>query len=152
MNKQSLATVTRYRHSLQALATGTRYRHSLQSKAQSSNSNMKPTVMFINFNRVCRVWELIYLTVCPPCGQSSIPGYARVFREISPWMITLCQLVLSQRDRKWFDFPSMAPLNLWTSRKKAEVDGQTMVERNSAENWPNLFERSCFLYSLRGFF
>ena len=67
----------------------------------------------------------MYLIVCPLCGPGSTPGDGRVFRGISPWLITLCQLVLSQRGRKWLNLPSVAPHNLWNSRKTAEVQSRT---------------------------
>ena len=55
--------------------------------------------------------EQMYLTVCPPCGPGPIP-----------WLITLCQRVLSQHGRKWHDFPARAPYyDLWTSRRKAKI-------------------------------
>ena len=41
----------------------------------------------------------MYFTVCLPCGHISIPSHARVFRGIFLWLITLCQLALSQRGR-----------------------------------------------------
>jgi len=36
-------------------------------------------------------------TVCPPCGPSSIPSRGWVFQGIFPWLLTLCQPILSQR-------------------------------------------------------
>ena len=32
---------------------------------------------------------------------------------IFPWLIALCQPVLSQRGRKWLNLPSITPHNLW---------------------------------------
>ena len=65
------------------------------------------------------------LTVCPPRGPGSIPSHAGVFQGIFPWLITLCQPALSQRGGKWFNLPSMTPHNLWTLRRKAEVQPRT---------------------------
>jgi len=44
--------------------------------------------------------ECISLHVCLLRGPGSIPGHGRVFQGIFPWLITLCQPVLSQRGRK----------------------------------------------------
>ena len=61
------------------------------------------------------------------------PNHSGVFQGIFPWLITLCQPVLSQRGRKWLVLSSMTPHNLWTARGKAEVqprtDGQTMADK-----------------------
>jgi len=47
-----------------------------------------------------------------------------------PWLITLCQTVLSQRGRKWLNLPSMAPHNLWKRRRRLKSDqGQTEAEK-----------------------
>jgi len=68
------------------------------------------------------VKEEMYLAVCPPCpGPGSIPSHGGVFQGIFLWLITLCQLVLSQCGRKWLNLPSMTPQNLWTVRRQAEV-------------------------------
>ena len=67
------------------------------------------------------VGKWMNLTVCPPCGPGSIPGHGGVFQGIFPWLITLCQPVLSQRDRKWPSLPSKAPHNLWVLSRMAEV-------------------------------
>ena len=68
------------------------------------------------------VGEWMYLAVCPPCGPGSIPGHDGVFQGIFPWLITLCQPVLSHRGRKCLYLPSMAevqPLtdNGWNNYK-----------------------------------
>jgi len=60
--------------------------------------------------------ECIYLTVCPPRGPGSIPGHDGVFQGIFPWLITLCQPVLSQRGKKW-----LTPLNATTQLVEIEV-------------------------------
>jgi len=54
-------------------------------------------------------------------GPGSIPNHSGVFQGIFPWLITLCQPILSQRGRKWLNLPSMTPHNLWTARRKAKV-------------------------------
>ena len=47
-------------------------------------------------------------------------------QEIFPWLITICQPVLSQCGRKMAHSPPpMAPHNLWTSKSKAEVQSWT---------------------------
>ena len=61
------------------------------------------------------------LAVYRPCGLGSIPRRGGEFQGIFPWLIILCQPILSQRDRKWLNFSSMAPHNLLSSRRKAEV-------------------------------
>jgi len=43
----------------------------------------------------------MYLTACPPRGPDSIPSHGIISQRIFPWLITLCQPVLSQRGRKW---------------------------------------------------
>ena len=63
--------------------------------------------------------------VYPSRGLGSTPGNGGVFQEIFPWPITLYQPVLTQRGRKWLNLPSMAPHNLWPSRRKAEVQPWT---------------------------
>jgi len=55
----------------------------------------------------------------------SIPSHGGVFQGIFPWLIALCQPVLSQRGRKWLNLPSMTPPSLWTVRRKAEVQPWT---------------------------
>jgi len=57
------------------------------------------------------VEKWINLTVCFPLWPGSIPGPGRLFQGIFPWLITLCQPVLSQRGRKWLD---LDPLNSTT--------------------------------------
>jgi len=69
--------------------------------------------------------ELYTKIRCLPHGQGSIPSHGGVFQGIFPWLITLCQSVLSQRDRKWLNLASMAPHNLWTLRRQAEVQSWT---------------------------
>jgi len=63
----------------------------------------------------------MYVTVYPLFGPGSIPSHGRVFQGIFPWLITLCQPVLSQGGRKRPNLPSMAPHDLWTRRRKAKV-------------------------------
>ena len=95
------------------------------------------------------VGEWMYLTVCPlhgpghyssvgkwmnPTvdvlrGPGSIPGRGEVFQGIFFWLIALCQPILSQRDRKSLNLPSMSPHKLWTSRRKAYIRGRKMAER-----------------------
>ena len=58
---------------------------------------------------------------CPPRGLGSIPSHGGIFQGIFPWLITLCQPIMGRRGRKWLNLPSMAPRNLGTSRRKAEV-------------------------------
>jgi len=53
--------------------------------------------------------EWIYLTVCPPCDPGLIPGHG----------------VQSQCGRNWLNPLSMAPRNLWTSKRKAAVQPWT---------------------------
>jgi len=67
------------------------------------------------------VGEWKWLAVCSLGRPGSIPGRTGVFQGIFPWLITLCQPVLRQRDRKQLNLPSMAPHNLWKLRRKAEV-------------------------------
>jgi len=52
------------------------------------------------------------------------PDSSGVFLGIFPWLITLCQPVMSQRGRKWFHLSSMVPHTLWKSRRKAEIQPQ----------------------------
>jgi len=66
-----------------------------------------------------------YLIVCPAHGLRSDTGHGGIFQRIFPWLLTLCQPVLSQHGKKWLNLPSMAPHNLWTSRKQAEVQPWT---------------------------
>ena len=67
--------------------------------------------------------ESISLSVLP-VSWLQLPISGGVFRGIFPWLLTFCQPVLSQRGRKWFNLPSVAPHNLWKSRMKAEVKPQ----------------------------
>ena len=60
-----------------------------------------------------------------PRGPGSIPSHGAVFQGIFPWLIALFQPVLSHRGRKWLNLPSMIPHNLWTARRKAEVQPRT---------------------------
>jgi len=78
---------------------------------------------------------------CPKCLQQPLPHhhqyyvntcyiyiyiYIYLFIYLSviwdfSWLITLRQPVLSQRGKNWLNLPSMAPHNLWTPRRKGEV-------------------------------
>jgi len=60
-----------------------------------------------------------------PVARVQFPATAGVFQGIFPWLIALCQPVLSQRGRKWLNLPSKTPNNLWTARRKAEVQPWT---------------------------
>ena len=62
------------------------------------------------------------LTVCPSCGPGSIPNHGGAFEGTFPWLIALCQPVLSQRGRQWLNLPSMTSHSLWTARRKAEAN------------------------------
>jgi len=43
----------------------------------------------------------MYLTACPHHSSGSIPGHGEEFEEfVTAWLITLCQLVLSQQWQK----------------------------------------------------
>ena len=75
----------------------------------------------VNINRGSHDSTVQELTVCPPCGPGSIPGHGGVCQWILPWLITLCQPVLSQCGKKWLNLPSMTPYNLWPARRKANV-------------------------------
>jgi len=55
-----------------------------------------------------------------PVAWVQFPAQRSISRDF-PWLITLCQPVLSQRGRKWFNPPSMTQHNLRTTRRKAEV-------------------------------
>jgi len=46
------------------------------------------------------------MNVCPLCGPGLIPSHGGVFQRIFPWLIMLCQPVLSQGSRKWLNLPS----------------------------------------------
>jgi len=50
-------------------------------------------------------------------------GRGGVFQESFPWLITLCQSVLSQQYRKWLNLPSMAPHKLWKLRRPLTDNG-----------------------------
>jgi len=67
-------------------------------------------------------WENECISLSVP---GSIPSHSGVVQVIFPWLITLYQPVLSQRGRKWLNLSSMRPHNLWTARRKAEVQPQT---------------------------
>jgi len=54
-------------------------------------------------------------------ARVQLPATAEYLQGIFPWLIALCQPVLSQRDRKWLNLPSVASHNLWTLRRKAEA-------------------------------
>jgi len=74
---------------------------------------------WVSHDSSVRKW--MNLTVCSSCGPGSIPSHGGVFHRMFPWLTTLCQLVLSQRSRKWLNLPSKVPHNLWTARRKAKV-------------------------------
>jgi len=59
--------------------------------------------------------EWISLSVLP-VALVQFPANGGVFQGIVPWLIKFFQPVLS---RKWLKLPSMAPQNLWRSRRKA---------------------------------
>jgi len=60
-----------------------------------------------------------------PVARVQFPAMCGVSQGIFLWLITLCQPVLSQRGRKWLNLSSMTPYNLWTARRKAEVQPRT---------------------------
>jgi len=60
-----------------------------------------------------------------PVARVQFPATAEYFQGIFPWLITLCQPVLSQRGRKWLNLPSVIQHNLWAARRKAEVQPRT---------------------------
>jgi len=60
-----------------------------------------------------------------PVARVRFPATAEYFKGLNPWLIALWQPVLSQRGRKWLNLPSMTPHNLWTARRKAEVQPWT---------------------------
>jgi len=69
--------------------------------------------------QISRKW-----TPCTDCllrGPGWIFGSCRVSQGIFPWLITLYQPALSQCGRRWFNLPSMAPHNLWTSKRKVYI-------------------------------
>ena len=96
----------------------------LPSISTMKNVNNKPTTDGVSHDS-----SVGKLTVCPPFGPGSISSQGRVFQGIFPWLITLCQPVLSQHGRKWLKLPSMTPHNPWAARRKAVV--QPWIER-----WP----------------
>ena len=85
----------------------------------------------------------MHLTVCLLCGPTSIPSRGGVFQRIFPWLITLCQPVLSQRGKTWLNLPSMTPRNLWTARRKAEP---ATDRRRLKKNWIQRWLRWCVAY------
>jgi len=56
-----------------------------------------------------------------PVARVRFPATAEYFKGLNPWLIALCQPVLSQRGRKWLNLPSITPHNPWTAWRKAEV-------------------------------
>jgi len=70
----------------------------------------------------------MYLTVCPLHIPGSIPGCDGVSQGISLQLITLYQNVLGQRGRKWLNLPSMTPHNLWTLKRKTEVQPMAAIK------------------------
>jgi len=76
------------------------------------------------------IYSILELTVMVAQWDSSlsvlpaarvIPSHGGVFQGIFPWLITLCQPVLSQRGKEWLNLPPMTPHNLWTARRKIEI-------------------------------
>jgi len=61
----------------------------------------------------------MYFTVCALRGPGLIPDHGGVFQGIFPWLITLCQPVLSQRGRKM----TQSPLNGATQAMEIEEEG-----------------------------
>jgi len=43
---------------------------------------------------------------------------AEYFKEIFPWLITLCQPALSQRGRKWLNLYPTVPHSLWMASEE----------------------------------
>jgi len=70
------------------------------------------------------VGERTYLTVVLPCGPGSTPSCGRIFQEILPWLITLCQLVWGQRGMQKM---ATSPLNDTTQLVKVESKGQSSI-------------------------
>ena len=59
-----------------------------------------------------------------PVTRVQFPATVEYFKGF-PWLIALCQPVLSQRGRKWLNLPSKTPHNLWTARRRAEIQPWT---------------------------
>ena len=90
--------------------------------------------------------ECIWSSSCPEFNSQP---YYIIFHGIFPWLVTLCQPVLSQRVGKWLKLPSMAPHNLWTLKRKAKVHPWTDNgwKRNWCPpprqvSWPRIYVRS----------
>jgi len=64
----------------------------------------------------------MYFTVCPLCGPGSISGRGAVFQGIIPWLITLCQPVLTEP--AWQKI-AQSPLNGTTQPVDIEEEGQS---------------------------
>jgi len=89
---------------------------------QWENECISQSVLLLGLVSIAQ-WEnkCISLSVLPVARVQFPCSHGGVFQEYFLWLIILCQTVLSQRGRKWLNLPSMAPHNLWKSRRKAEV-------------------------------
>ena len=71
-------------------------------------------------------------TVCS-LAFVQFPDHDGVFHVSFPWLITLCQPVLSQRGRKWLNLLSMAPHNPKEETVHQTMDRQWLEKLASAE-------------------
>jgi len=84
---------------------------------------------FNNISHDSSVGKWAYLTACPLRGLGSISSRDWVLQGIYPWLITLCQHILSQSDKNGSISYLMAPHNLCTLSWKVEV--QPWTDKNN---------------------
>ena len=104
------------------LLTLIHYSHRNQKPCQWNDRYRTNWLTLVSRDSAVGEWESHCLSYLWP-GFNSHP-----WRSVSRgfhWLITLSQPVLSQRGRKWLNLPLMTPHNLWTVRRKAEVQLRT---------------------------
>jgi len=85
-------------------------------------------------------WENRGISLSSPWPGFNFHPWQSISRDFSR-PITFCQPLLSQRGRKWLNLPSMALHNLWTSRRKAEIQPWIDKGRKKTKCSPNVLAK-----------
>ena len=97
------------------------YHHRILQAIQHTYRHYHLRAYCHRINSVMIIFKSVMIAQWDTSLSVPIPSHGGVFQGIFPWLIALCQPVLSQCGRKWLNLPSKTPHNLCTARRKAEV-------------------------------